>query len=143
MTTLPNGISQEDIELRLNSYEACGSMLYLDDINKTIHLVHRSVKEYLVDDSMPLSEFHINDIEIKKNLYEVCEKFLNGLEWGGSWEVMKTAESGFCSLEPAYGNPLWSYDGKKFLYDDPWISMFYNYAFHHCMETQFKVPHPR
>ena len=140
MTTLPNDISQEDIELRLNRYEACGSMLYLNDTSMTIHLVHRSVKEYLLDENMPLLAFRIKDNEIKRNLYEICEKFLNGLEWGGSWEVMKRDPLGNRHLQQPFGDPCWSYDGKKFLHDDPWIAMFYNYASHHCMEIQPEAP---
>lgn len=67
-----------------NSFQCCGSLVYLDPSNNTVNLVHQSVKDYLLGEYL---QEHIN-----LSAYSVTQGETHELIFGTCWRVLSSKD---------------------------------------------------
>jgi ankyrin repeat protein len=81
-----------------DGFKFCEPLVYLDDATQTINLVHQSVKDYLLEESLPgnshLSIYRIIPDKANSCILDICWKYLSMKEFRRDTMIIKQAARG-------------------------------------------------
>ena len=87
-----NTISSDDLDRHENDFVWCRSFVYVDNLSRTINLVHQSAKEYLLGTYLQtneaLSQYHIVLDKTNLLMFRICWTYLSLIESAQGTEII-------------------------------------------------------